>query len=146
MAAGEIIFSTVVKTQYYIKKHISTYCLYPDGNFPKWQVNPSDKHLQIRPCNARAKSKKTAFNISMCFLCQANVSYVSSENIWNGSYGRLHAANGFLTSRRQKIQVCFICQMNKIQIYTFLGKYFVPVNISCSGCRAMASGPASNSQ
>jgi hypothetical protein len=85
-------------------------------------------HTMIEP-----SQRKTDLNISMCFLCQANVSYVSSENIWNGSYGRLHAANGFPTSRRQKIQVRFIYQMNKIQIYTFLGKYFVPVNISCSG-------------
>lgn len=29
---------------------------------------------------------------------QTNVSYISSQNIWNGPNGRLHAPDGFPTS------------------------------------------------
>lgn len=53
--------------------------------------------------------KAIDFNIRpvFFFLYQENVSNFPSENIWDGSNGRLHALDGLPACRRQTLQVIF---------------------------------------
>lgn len=47
------------------------------------------------------------------FLCQENVSNFPSENIWDGSHGRLHAPDGLPACRWQTLQVTFHVSSDK---------------------------------
>lgn len=55
------------------------------------------------------KSPRADFDCRLVFffLYQENVSNFPSENIWDGSHGRLHALDGLPACRRQTLQVIF---------------------------------------
>lgn len=108
-----------LQTAHFKKKHTHTH-LFIIICFLTLTHRPHTHTLMIGFRKIARKALKAALKLLLFnsrpvffFLCQENVSNFPSENIWDGSHGRLHAPDGLPACRWQTLQVTFHVSSDK---------------------------------